>query len=120
MAFGDWAQLRAFALSLGLPRVEDALAWGNPCLEAHGKMWTWWSPSADVPVFKMSLEEREFLCSADPDTFFFTPHYRAHPLVLVRPDRLDEEWARARLVATWRQMAPKRFLREYDAGRSSV
>jgi hypothetical protein len=112
-AVWTWARLRALALSLELPHVVDAMSWGQPNLKAHGKMWCWWSPTEDAPVFKTSFEEREFLCEADPETFFFTPHYRNHPLVLVRPHRLDPDWAKARLMETWRAMASKRALKAW-------
>lgn len=113
-----WAKLKALALALKMPNVEEATSWGNPCLKAHGKLWAWWSPHEDAPVFKVSLEERDFLCEADPDTFFFTAHYKSHPLVLVRPEKLDPEWARANLVRTWRAMAPKKILKAYDESQS--
>lgn len=109
--------LRALALSLNLPGVDETTSWGQPTLKAHGKLWTWWSPSEDAPVFKVSFEERDMLCEAEPETFFFTPHYRNHPMVLVRPERLDLDWARANLLRAWRAMAPKRVLKAFDAAR---
>ncbi len=78
-----------------------------------------WSPTEDAPVFRMDKAERAFLLAADAETFFLTPHYAPHALVLVRPARLDREWARARLIQTWRAMAPKRLLRAHDAGLSN-
>jgi hypothetical protein len=54
---------------------------------------------------------------AQPDTFFFTPHYAGHPMVLVRPEKLDLEWAKANLIRVWRAQAPKRVLKAYDAAR---
>jgi hypothetical protein len=36
-------------------------------------------------------------------------------LVLVRPEKLDLEWAKANLLRVWRAQAPKRVLRAYDA-----
>lgn len=110
-----WSDLKTLALSLNLPEVVEATAWGNPCLKAHGKMWTWWSPSANAPVFKVSFEEREVLLAAEPERFFFTPHYRSHQLVLMRPECFDLDWARANLVHVWRAQAPKRWLGKYDA-----
>jgi hypothetical protein len=109
-----WPLLRQLALDLALPGVEEATSWGQPTLKAHGKLWTWWSPSEDAPVFKVSMEEREMLCEVDPDRFFFTPHYKNHPLVLMRPERFDADWARANLNRTWRAMAPKRALKAYE------
>ncbi len=93
-------------MSLDLPEVVETTAWGEPCLKAHGKLWTWWSPSANAPVFKLPLVEREVLLEAEPDLFFITPHYRNHALVLMRPERFDAEWAKANLLRVWRAQAP--------------
>ncbi|MGB7336186.1 MAG: MmcQ/YjbR family DNA-binding protein, partial [Salaquimonas sp.] len=84
----NWANYKALAEDLGLPEVVEATSWGNPCLKAHGKLWAWWSPSENAPVFKMSKEEREFLVETASDTFYVTDHYRPHNLVLVYPDKL--------------------------------
>jgi hypothetical protein len=113
----DWERLKELAVGLGLPGVEEARSWGQPALKAHGKLWVWWSPSEDAPVFKVPFEEREVLVEAEPDMFFFTPHYKNHPLILVRPEKLDPAWAKANLVRVWRDQAPKRVLKAYEQRR---
>jgi hypothetical protein len=112
----DWNRLKTMALKLDLPGVEETTSWGQPTLKAHGKLWVWWSPHEDAPVFKVPIEEREMLVEADPATFFFTPHYKSHPLVLVRPEKLDLKWAKANLIRVWREQAPKKVLKAYEAG----
>lgn len=112
-----WPALRDFALGLGLPEVIETTAWGNPCLKAHGKMWVWWSPYMDAACFKGSIEEREALHEADPDTFLLHPHYANHGILLVAAGRIDPGWAEARLHSTWRAAAPKRWLKAWDAAR---
>ena len=113
-----WERLKQFALDLGLPRVEETTSWGQPTLKAHGKMWVWWSPHEDAPVFKVPIEERDMMVEADPETFFVTDHYRRHGLILVRPDKLDLAWAKQNLVRVWRAQAPKRFLKDYDSAKT--
>ncbi|WP_375203111.1 MmcQ/YjbR family DNA-binding protein [Hyphococcus sp.] len=108
--------LKDLALSLDLPNVTEAMSWGQPCLKAHGKLWFFWSPSEDAPVFKVPFEERDMLVEADPETYFFTDHYKNHKLVLARPERVDMAWAKANLIRVWREMAPKRLLKAYDSG----
>jgi hypothetical protein len=112
----DWQRLKTLALGLNLPGVEETTSWGQPTLKAHGKLWVWWSPHEDAPVFKVPFEEREILVEAEPETFFFTPHYKNHPLVLVRPGKLDLAWAKANLIKVWRAQAPRRLLKAFDAG----
>lgn len=113
-----WDQLRSLALSLDLPQVADAVSWGNPTLKAHGKMWVWWSPYVDAGVFKGTVAEREMLREADPQTFMVHPHYANHGLILVAAGRIDPDWARARLRRTWEELAPKRWLRDWQAERA--
>lgn len=107
--------LRKLALSLGLPGVTETTSWGQPCLKAHGKLWIWRSPHEDALVFKVPFEERDMLIEVDPETFFVTDHYRNYKLVLVRPERLDLDWARENLLRVWREQAPKRLLKAWDA-----
>lgn len=114
MTISTYRELRDLGLALGLPGVVETTAWGNPCLKAHGKLWCWWSPYVDAAVFKADKMEREFLMQAEPEVFYLHPHYRNYDLVLVRAGRIDEGWAKARLVAQWRAAAPKRFLKEWD------
>ena len=114
----DWAGLKALALSLDLPEVTEAHPWGHEVLKAHGRMWCYWGAMADGAVFKADKAEREMLLAAAPDTFFLHPHYAPHNLILVRPGRIDPDWASARLVRHWRELAPKRWLRAWDTART--
>lgn len=109
-----YEDIRKLALSLGFPGVTETVSWGQPCLKAHGKLWFFWSPSEDAPVFKVPFEERDMLVEADPGTFFYTPYYKAHQLVLARADKIDKEWIRTNLVRVWRDLAPKRVLKKWD------
>jgi hypothetical protein len=110
-----YGELRDLALSLGLPQVEDSRAWNHPCLRAHGKMWCWWSPYEDAAVFRCDPEERAALMQADGECFFLHPHYRNSALVLARAGHIDSGWAAARLQRDWRDAAPRRWLKTWDA-----
>lgn len=55
------------------------------------------------------------LLSAEPETFTLHPHYEPHNLILVRAGKIDEGWAKARLMQQWRDAAPKRRLKAWDA-----
>lgn len=116
----DYPGLRALALSLELPEVADGTGWGHPCLRAHGKMWCWWSPYMDAAVFKADRDEREMLLAADPETFAIHPHYLPHAFVLVRAGRIDPGWARVRLIRQWRDAAPRRWLKAWDAAQAAT
>lgn len=110
-----WDDLRDLALGLNLPQVTVEYPWGHETLKAHGKTWTYWAALTDAAVFKCDKLERDLLQQADPETFPVHPHYQPHGLILVRAGKLDEGWARARLLRTWEEMAPKRWLKTWKA-----
>lgn len=100
---------------LALPETEEGMSWGAVSFKVNGKVILYWSESRGCPVFKVPVEERDFLIEADPETFFTTDHHRPHGLVLARPERLDPGWVRANIERVWRAQAKKRTLRAYDA-----
>jgi hypothetical protein len=108
-------QLKSLALSLNLPEVTHDFPWDNECLKAHGRMWCCWSPYVDAAVFRASRDEGEMLLAAAPKPYTLHPHYEPHNLILVRAGRIDEGWAKARLTRQWRDAAPERWLKAWDA-----
>jgi hypothetical protein len=52
----DWPQMKAFALSLGLSKVEQAKSWDNEVLKAHGKLWVWWRSYVDAALLKCNKD----------------------------------------------------------------
>lgn len=74
--------------------------------EGAWQLWAWWSPSEDAPVPKVPFEEREMLIEVAPEQFFFTLHYRSHPMILVRPEQFDPDWARSNLIRGVSQPPP--------------
>ncbi|MGB0907757.1 MAG: MmcQ/YjbR family DNA-binding protein [Maricaulaceae bacterium] len=109
-----WQNIRDLVAELNLPRVEETTSYRKPCFKAHKKLWVWISPHCEAIVFKALLEQRDMLMAAEPHRYFVTDHYLGHSLVLVRPDQIDLDWARANLLRVWREQAPKRWLKTYN------
>jgi hypothetical protein len=108
------------AIVLALPETVEGMSWDAPSFKVNGKVIVFWNPGYDCPVFKVPLEERDFLIEADPETFFTTDHHRPWPLILARPDRVDPGWARANVERVWRAQAKKATLRAFDAARTGA
>jgi hypothetical protein len=69
----------------------------------------------DVIVVLVDLDEKEALIAAEPHIFFQTPHYEGYPAVLVRLSQIDSGELREVLIESWRRVAPRRLVREFDA-----
>lgn len=110
------AEVRALALSL--PQVEEGTAYGHPAFKAFGKFLTRVRHEDNSLVLVgIDFDEREMLIEAEPEVFHITPHYKNYPSVLARLDTVDPGAVRGFLERRWRECAPKKFLKEWDAAR---
>lgn len=97
-----------------LPAVEEGTSYGTPAFRVRGKLFARQHENPDWLVVRIEMDAREIRTGMDPETFFFTDHYRHYPMMLVSLSRV----ARADLVAlleqSWRLAAPPRLLAQLD------
>jgi hypothetical protein len=109
------------ALILSFPEVEEGVSWNTPTYKAFGKWFTRIrDEDASVVIQEVPHEERDFLIEADPDTFFFTDHYKSWPIVLARYAEIEPDQLRGFLTRKWRKAAPKKWLKAWEAGAGSA
>ena len=105
-------------IALGLPGTSEQESYGGrPSFRTKPRMFTWVrdDPEALV-VWVDSVEERDALVAADPQTFFTTGHYDGEPIVLVRLEAVDPAEAEELITESFRLRAPKTLVRQLDAG----
>jgi hypothetical protein len=100
------------AVGLELPGVEAATRYdGSPVLKLGGAfmagMTTHASAEPGSLVVRMSVEEREWLVTEAPETYYVTDYHQPHPVVLVRLSQIDREALRELLSIAWRLTLPK-------------
>ncbi|MFI5385973.1 MAG: MmcQ/YjbR family DNA-binding protein [Fimbriimonadales bacterium] len=99
------------------PGVTEGLSYGTPALRVGSKFFLRLR-EPDVLVIRCDLDEKEFLMMAAPDIYFETDHYKGWPAVLIRLSKIDKDELRERLEKSWRMLATKKMIAEYDSGRS--
>jgi hypothetical protein len=105
------------ALVMSFPEVEEGMSYGHPSYKAFGKFFTRLrKEDASAVVGEVSLDEREMLCEAEPETFHFTDHYRNYPYVLARIASIEPKRLKLYLERSWRKNAPKKWLKAWEAG----
>jgi hypothetical protein len=106
------AQARKIALSF--PGALEKSSYGSPAIFIDKKLFV--SIGTREPNTIMlrtsSVDERDMLIEADPETFFITDHYKNYPAMLARLAHLDAKTLRAMLQRRWREIAPKKLLKE--------
>ena len=106
---------RAAQLAAHLPEVEVSTWYGTATLKVAGKGFVRWKSSGVLAIL-CPLELKEMLMEAEPDLYFETPHYQGWPAMLVRADAIDDGRLRDRLECAWREKAPERLRRQWEAG----
>jgi hypothetical protein len=111
-------EMRAIVLSF--PGVEEGMSYGSPAYKVAGKFFTRLrKEDQSVVLVGISFDEREMLMEAEPATFHITPHYKDYPSVLARIESLHPGSFRNFLERKWRDIAPKKAVKDYDATRVS-
>jgi hypothetical protein len=107
-------------IALSLPEVEEGVSYGHQAFKAFGKFLTRIRGQDDSIVFVgVGFDEREMLMEAEPEIFHVTPHYRDYPAVLARLATVDPGTVRSFLERRWRECAPRKFLKAYDAAQTA-
>jgi len=105
-------------LALALPSTVERPSYGTPGFRVADRLFARVREEGDVlVVWVEGLDEKEFMLAADPATFFTTPHYDGHPMVLVRMGVVERDELGELLEASWRIRAPKRVVAAFDAER---
>jgi hypothetical protein len=103
---------RRFALTL--PGVEEGTSYGTAAFRVAGKLFARQHDDGETLIVRAIQQQREMLLQADPEVFYVTDHYRAHPWVLVRLGNISLARLRETLEEAWRLRAPKRLVDAFD------
>jgi hypothetical protein len=103
---------------MSFPGAEEAMSYGQPAYKVNGKFFTRLRrEDASMVLLEVSFDEREMLMEAEPATFHITAHYKDYPSVLARIETLHPGSFRNFLERKWRDIAPKKWVKDYDAAK---
>jgi hypothetical protein len=96
---------------LQLPGVEEYTCFGTPAFRVKKKLLA--RMKEDGKTLAIHSDEREIWMRKDPDIFFITDHYRNYPMLLIKLPIIKQGDLKRLLSDAWKQIAPKRLLKEY-------
>ncbi|MDE3116690.1 MAG: MmcQ/YjbR family DNA-binding protein [Pseudomonadota bacterium] len=113
------AQVKQVALSFA--GAVEKPSHGRPAYFVHKTFFTRLRPEDNSVVMRVgSIEQRDMMLELDPQTYFITDHYRDWPVILVRIAQITPTELKTMLERRWRQIAPKKLLREVDGEAAAV
>jgi hypothetical protein len=108
------AQVRALALAL--PESEEVVTWGTDLTwRVRSKIFAMGGPASPAISVKCSKEEQAELIAAAPDIYQPAAYVGRFGWVSVTLAHVDAGEIGELLIEAWRQTAPKKLVRQYDA-----
>ena len=104
-------------LALSLPSTIEKSSYGTPGFRVTDKLFARIHDNDMWLVLMADRSQRVFLHDAEPDKYFWTPHYENYDAFLVNLDAIDREELRDVLTMAWVFRAPLRLV---DAFRSTL
>ncbi|MCY3882125.1 MAG: hypothetical protein F4Z77_06015 [Dehalococcoidia bacterium] len=98
-------------LALALPETAEKPSYGTPGFRVGDRLFARLHQDGESLVLRMDRDEREALAEAEPEKFFWTPHYDRHQWIQVRLVAVDREELLELLQDAWRLRAPAPALR---------
>ncbi len=105
-----WEKVAGIANSL--PAVREELLHGTPAFYVDKKFFA--RLKEDGLTLVVYNNEREEWIESDPDTFFFTDHYKNYAILLVDLKKVSKTDLQKLVINSWRIRAPKKILKAYD------
>ena len=112
------AQVKQIALSL--PGAHEKPSYGKPAFFIEKKFFTRLREDGSIVMRVGSIEQRDMMLELDPETYFITDHYKDWPGLLVRLSAISPRELKTMLERRWREIAPKKLLREVDGAAAPV
>ncbi|WP_349433351.1 hypothetical protein [Pararhizobium sp. A13] len=109
----EFERIVRLAQAAGLPEFTIGTCYGTAALAVRGKSFVR-IKEAGILVVMCALEEKEMLIELAPNLYFETDHYKGWPAMLVRLGVISDQDLTQRLMAAWRQKAPKRLAASFD------
>ena len=99
-------------IALAFPGAVEGSSYGQPAILIVKKFFTRLRREDDsLVLFVGSIDERDMMIEADPDTFHITEHYRNYPTVLARLKKLDAATLKSMLERRWQKICPKKLMK---------
>jgi hypothetical protein len=103
-------------MALSLTDVAEATTYGFPALKVHGNLLACVpvnkSAEPNSAVFSVDMDLRATLLKSQPEIYYITDHYAAHPTVLVRLSSIGRKELRELLGMAWSFVAAKKPVRK--------
>jgi hypothetical protein len=102
-------------IALGFPGVEQGTSYGTLAFRVGRKFICRMKEDGESLAIRMEFGEREILVEGEPETFYFTGHYRNYPMVLIRLPKVHPDELKRIFGNAWRKFAGKKLIESLES-----
>lgn len=102
-------------LALALPETSERPSYGTPGFRVKDRLFARLHQDGESLMLRCDRLQRVEMHAADPERFYWTPHYEDYDAVLVRIAAVDRDELRELLTMAWLFVAPARLAAALDA-----
>ena len=104
-------------MALDLPETAEVLAWeGELTWRVNNKIFVMGAPDSPSVSLKCTKDDQAELVAMDPETYKVAAYVGRFGWVQVTLARVAAPELRELITESWRQIAPKRLVKAFDAG----
>jgi len=107
-----WITIRQLIQKLSFPMTGEFISYGTPSIKLGAKFLCRILEDGETMV--IHADDRDEWLTKAPKVFFITEHYRNYPYVLVRLKLISRKMLIDLLIQSWKEIAPKRLLKEWQ------
>ena len=109
------ALAKVLAAAAHLPGIEQSTSYGSLSVKVRGKFLAAIKDPNTLSL-RCAMEDKEMLFASAPGIYYETDHYKGWPGLLVRLNKISKKELSVRLERAWRIQAPKKLVKDFDAG----
>jgi hypothetical protein len=98
--------------ALKLPGVSEKVAYGTPALYVEKKLFA--RLKEDKETLVVYNNDRDQWIASDPETFFFTQHYKNYPMLLANLKTVSTTDLERLILVSWKIRASKKLSKDYN------
>jgi hypothetical protein len=102
-------------IALTFPDTEESISHeGTPSVKVRGKLMCRLHESGEFIPIRLDFEIRDKYLDSHPEIFHLPDHFKAYPYICMWTHNYDKKLLTAILEQSWKGLATKKQVREYD------
>ncbi|WP_379969634.1 hypothetical protein [Epilithonimonas sp. UC225_85] len=108
-------------IALSFPYTEESVSHEEtPSVKVRGKLMCRLHDNGEFIPIRIGFESREYYLENYPDIFHLPDHFKNYPYICMWKDCHDRKLVTEVLEISWRTLATKKQVKDFDAGKSSL